>query len=77
VPAIRIAGDYLAGEDRKLEIRLQLPSGDIAIETKPVRYERLEEEETTLGYLIGMTIASMTEADREVYKSYLATLVHR
>jgi PilZ domain-containing protein len=77
LPAIRIAGHYLAGEDRKLELRLHLPTREVSIETKPVRYERLEDEETTLGYLIGMTITGMSEADREVYQSYLATLVHR
>src|SRR6185503_17772942 len=38
VPAIRIGEHYLAGADRKLHIKLELPSGPIEIKVATVRY---------------------------------------
>src|SRR4030095_11161957 len=37
VPAIRIGGHYLAGDDRKLHIRLELPSGPVEMMVAHVR----------------------------------------
>ncbi len=50
VPAIRIGEHYLAGSDRKLHIKLELPSGPVELKVVAVRYESLEDES---GYLIG------------------------
>ena len=62
VPAIHVGGRYLTGEDRKLRIALDLPPGPVQFHASPVRYERLDEDET--GYLIGAHIMEMTESDR-------------
>ena len=43
VPAIRIGGHYLAGDDRKLHVKLELPSGPVEMKVATVRYESLEE----------------------------------
>jgi hypothetical protein len=64
VPAIRIGGDYITGDNRILEITLKLPGGAVRIYGKPVRYTQLDEDATDKGYLVGVHIESMSEADR-------------
>src|SRR5690349_4394975 len=70
VPAIRIGEHYLAGADRKLFIKLELPSGPIEMKVATVRYGSLEESEET-GYLIGARISEMSDADRAAYNAYI------
>jgi len=69
VPAIRIGEHYLAGSDRKLHIRLELPSGPVEMWVATVRYESLEEE---TGYLIGARIMEMNDLDRASFDKYVA-----
>src|SRR5215510_9975453 len=42
VPAIRIGEHYLAGDDHRLHVKLQLPSGPFELTVVTVRYENLE-----------------------------------
>jgi hypothetical protein len=77
VPAIRIGEHYLVGESRRLEITLELPVESIKIEVAPVRYEALEENETDLGYVIGVRILEMGDADRARYEEYITRLLHQ
>ena len=72
VPVIRLGDQYLAGENRKLVLKLQTPKGLLDLHVTPVRYERLEEPEQ--GYIIGVSITAMTDEDRELYKEYLSSL---
>lgn len=71
VPAIRIEGHYLAGGDRTLEIELELPSGSIHIRVISVRYEPVDEDRSEEGYIIGVRISHMSNADLERLKTYL------
>lgn len=75
VPAIRIGDLYLAGENRSLLIRLESPVGPLEIQGTPVRYERLDDDRSERGYLIGITITSMSDDDRARYNEYLGTLL--
>lgn len=68
VPAIRIAEHYLAGEDRKLYIKLELPRGPVEMKVASVRYESLEDD---TGYLIGARIVEMSDADRTSFGRYV------
>jgi hypothetical protein len=70
VPAIRIGEHYLAGDDRKLHIKLDLPSGPIEMKVVAVRYESLEDEG---GYLIGARILEMSDTDRVSFEKYVVT----
>lgn len=70
VPVIRIGEHYLAGEDRVLLIVLNLPSGPVEIQATPVRYERLEKDESG-NYLIGTRIKQMSAGDRTNLITYL------
>ena len=71
VPAIRIAEHYLAGSDRRLYLKLQLPSGAVEMKVASVRYESLDESHEETGYLIGARIIEMSDADRASFNSYV------
>src|ERR1051325_5402708 len=72
VPAIRIGEHYLAGADRKLHVKLELPSGPIEMKVATVRYESLEDEG---GYLIGARILEMSDTDRVSFEKYVAKVL--
>ena len=74
VPAITLGEHHLVGENRYLNLKLELPAGLIELKVKPVRYESLEEDETESGYLIGVQIVGMSDEDRAKYVSYSSTL---
>jgi len=77
VPAIRIGEHYLAGADRKLFVKLDLPTGPVEMKVATVRYESLEESGEESGYLIGARIAEMADQDRASYTSYVAKVLKR
>lgn len=72
VPAIRIGEHYLAGADRKLHVKLELPSGPVEMKVVTVRYEDLEDSS---GYLIGARILEMSDADRASFGKYVAKMM--
>jgi hypothetical protein len=69
VPAIRIGEHYLAGADRKLHVKLELPSGPVEMKVATVRYESLEDD---TGYLIGARILEMSDTDRVSFQKYVS-----
>lgn len=75
VPAIRVGEHYLAGAERKLYLRLELPTGPVEMKVATVRYESLEESRDESGYLIGARIAEMSDKDRASYVAYIARLL--
>lgn len=77
VPAITLGEHHLVGENRSLDVKLELPGGPVEMQVTPVRYESLDEHATETGYLIGAKIATMPEADRARFSEYLATLPGR
>jgi PilZ domain len=74
VPAIRIGGHYLAGADRRLHVKLELPSGPVEMKVATVRYESLEDD---TGYLIGARILEMSDTDRASFEKYVSTVLHK
>ena len=72
VPAIRIGEHYLAGADRELHIKLELPSGAVEMKVATVRYESLEDES---GYLIGARILEMSDTDKVSFEKYVTQIV--
>lgn len=77
VPAIRIGEHYLAGADRKLHVKLELPSGPVEMKVATVRYESLEESREETGYLIGARITEMSDQDRATYDRYITQALSR
>ena len=74
VPAIRIGGHYITGENSTLEVTLKLPTGTIEVRATPVRYSPLEKDAAETGYLIGAQIISMSNEDRSHFNAHLETL---
>ncbi|MEP6818719.1 MAG: PilZ domain-containing protein [bacterium] len=74
VPQITLGEHHLVGENRFLNLKLQLPDGPVEFQAVPVRYQRLEEHEHQTGYLIAMKIVRMSDGDRVKYSEYFASL---
>ena len=74
VPQITLGEHHLVGENRSLNVKLQLPGGPVEMQAAPVRYERLEEDQTETGYLIVVKIVGMSDDDRARFSEYVATL---
>ncbi|HSD45171.1 MAG TPA: PilZ domain-containing protein [Pyrinomonadaceae bacterium] len=77
VPAIRIGEHYLAGSDRHLHLKLELPNRPVEMKLSTVRYESLDEMQEETGYLIGARIIEMSDEDRAAYNEYVATVLSR
>ena len=77
VPAIRIGEHYLAGADRRLHLKLELPAGPVEMKLSTVRYECLDESHEETGYLIGARIIEMAEPDRKRFDDYVRKLLAR
>jgi hypothetical protein len=75
VPAIRIGEHYLAGSDRLLHLKLNLPNGSVEMKLTTVRYESLDESQEETGYLIGARIIEMADEDRANFDAYVAKLL--
>jgi len=72
VPAIRIGEHYLAGDERKLHVKLELPDGPVEMKVVTVRYENLEDGS---GYLIGARILEISDADRASFEKYVTKVM--
>ena len=77
VPAIRIGEHYLVADNRRLEVKLDLPVWPVEMGVIPVRYESLEEHEIEIGYLIGARITDMSEEHRSHFNEYILKLLKR
>lgn len=74
VPRITLGEHHLVGENRGLNLKLQLPAGPVEMQVTPVRYERLEEDQNETGYVIAAKIVRMADDDRARYSAYVASL---
>jgi hypothetical protein len=76
-PAIRIGEQYLVGENRRLQVMLELPTGTVEMEVTPVRYEAIEEQEVKSGYIIGVRILSMSDEHRVNYDNFVHRVIRQ
>lgn len=74
VPAIRLGDHHLVGENRTLDLNLELPGGPLEMKVTPIRYETVEEGERQLGYLIGVEITEMADENRAKFSVYLSSI---
>jgi hypothetical protein len=76
VPSIRVGGQYVTGENRRLRVVLKLPTGPVEALATPVRYSPLDEDSDGVdkGYLVGVQIISMSDEDRARFSAYLGTI---
>lgn len=74
VPSILLGEHHLVGENRKLNVQLELADGMVEMKVVPIRYESLEDHETETGYLIGAKIVEMSETDRQRFTQHVTGL---
>src|SRR6266550_1011728 len=72
VPKITLGEHHLVGENRSLNVKLELPDGPVEMQAMPIRYESLEEHETESGYLIGVKIVGMPDQDRARFAEFVS-----
>jgi hypothetical protein len=71
VPSIRFGNRFLISGHYPLRVMVQLPNRVVNIQVAPVRYDKLREEQSEPGYLIGARILQMTDADRDHLTQYM------
>lgn len=71
VASIRIKEKYLVGQDRILNVELDLPRRKVRMQVVGRRYERVGIHVSTEKYLVGAEIVNMIDSDREVYEDFL------
>ena len=72
LPAIRVGGRYLAGDDVTLRLTLKLPDASARLYGSPVRYERIEDDQTDAVFLVGIRLNE--DGDRALLSEYLKGL---
>ena len=77
VPAIRLGQYHLVGENRSLNVKLELPTGPIEMQATPIRYETLEEHKSETGYLIGVKITKISDEHRAAFTAFYSSLQAR
>ena len=74
VPRITLGDHHLVSENRGLNVILNLPDGPVEMQTRPVRYKRLEEQKYEMGYLIAVKIVTMAADERARFSEYVESL---
>ncbi len=71
VSAIRMKEKYLVGQDRPLNIELNLAGKKVRMQVMGRRYEAIGIHTSTERYLVGAEIIGMPDADRRSYEHFL------
>jgi len=71
VPAIRIKEKYLVGQQRDLNVEIDLPTGKIYLRAVGCRYEKVGIHLSAERFFVGAQIVSLAGADRDNYESFL------
>lgn len=71
VPSIRIKEKYLVGQERNLNIEIDLPTGKVLMHAVGRRYEKVGMHISAERFFVGAHILSLTGDDRERYETFL------
>lgn len=71
ISSIRLKENYLVGENRVLNVEIDLPGAKVRMQVIGRRYEQVGANISASRYLIGASICEMEESDREVYEHFL------
>ncbi len=71
VPSIRIKEKYLVGQERNLNIEIDLPTGKIFMQAVGRRYEKVGIHISAERFFVGAHILSLSGTDRENYETFL------
>jgi hypothetical protein len=71
VPSIRLKEKYLVGQERKLNMEIDLPTGKVCLKAIGCRYEKVGIHISTERFLVGAHILTLTGEDKENYELFL------
>jgi hypothetical protein len=71
VPAIRIKEKYLVGQERVLNVELDLSGRKIRMQVRGVRYERVGIHLSAERFVVGAEIVNMNDEDQAAYDHLL------
>jgi hypothetical protein len=71
VPSIRVKEKYLVGQDRVLNVEIDLPNGKVHMKVMGKRYEKVGMHISTERFLVGAQILSVDPDDKETYEAFL------
>lgn len=71
VPSIRIKEKYLVGQDRNLNIEIDLPTGKVCMKAVGCRYEKVGIHISAERFFVGAQILTLSGTDRENYETFL------
>ena len=71
VPSIRIKEKYLVGQQRNLNIEIDLPTGKVFLQALGCRYEKVGIHISAERFFVGAQILNLSGTDRENYETFL------
>ena len=71
VSQIRMKENYLVGQERVLNVEIDLPGGKVRMRVVGRRYEREGIHLSDERYLVGAEIIEMDKPDRDIYNQFL------
>ncbi len=71
VPSIRLKEYYLVGQDRRLNVEIDLPGERVKMKVVGRRYQKIGQHLSNERYLIGAEIVEMGTNDRQSYDQFL------
>ena len=71
VPSIRVSEKYLVGQERKLNVEIDLPTGKVFMRVLGCRYEKVGVHISTERFLVGASIQELSGVSKEMYETFL------
>lgn len=70
-PSIRLKEKYLVGQDRLLNVEIELPNGTVFLRAVGCRYEKVGKDVSSEKFLVGITISKLIGSDKETFETFL------
>jgi hypothetical protein len=77
VPSIRVKEFYLVGQDRLLNVELDLPDGKVRMKVLGKRYIKVGQHLSDERFFVGAEIVEMRREDRQIYDEFLRFALKR
>ena len=73
VPSIRTKEKYLVGQERHVNVEIDLPTGKVYMKVLGKRYKKVGIHISTEKFLVGAAISSLTGSDKDNFEAFLKT----
>ncbi len=73
VPFIRLGEHYLVSDGTVLDLKVDLPNGELHLKAKSCRYQQIEQDSPVGRFLVGAKIVEISEKDKVLLGDYLQT----